>query len=98
MSKQFDEVKMNVFKNGHVQSSMVLQNRLPRYQKRVWNLINSSIDPCEFALTDQRDIEFPRFFGWPLTALPNRIAGWIAVHLAFQTDRHSLDDRNSKTR
>lgn len=33
-----------------------------------------------------------------LTPLPNRRAGRIAVHLAFQTDGHPFDDRNSKTR
>jgi len=38
------------------------------------------------------------FFRLPLTALPNWSTGWIAVYLAFQADRHPLDDRNSKTR
>lgn len=43
-------------------------------------------------------INFYSFSLSQLTALPNWSAGWIAVYLAFQADRHPLDDRNSKTR
>lgn len=112
MDKQFcirridilDEVKnkhVHERTSDHVQStvqSLVLsRNRSIRHQEN-WQLINFSIDPRRFASTDRRDTEFRRFFSWSLTALPNRIAGRIAVHLTFQADRHSLDDRNSKTR